>query len=133
MVLSTSAKSVFDPKSKILVFCIDYWYWLVFYIPLGKKDLTLPCSKLCEPPVEEGVEEVDVDDDIDQGQSVADKVGKGVPGKSFGILPFFAILLGLAFDNKKIGTHCLRTAPDRMCPFAFAFACCKMFSWSFLS
>ena len=55
---------------------------------IGKIDLTLPCSKLCEPPVEEGVEEVDVDDDVDQGQSVADKVGKGVPGKSFGILPF---------------------------------------------
>ena len=101
---------------------------------LGKKtSLYVPCSKLCEPPVEEGVEEVDVDDDVDQGQSVADKVGKGVPGKSFGILPFFAILLGLAFNNKKIGTHCLRTAPERMCPFAFAFACCKMFSWSFLS
>ena len=100
---------------------------------IGKIDLALPCSKLCEPPVEEGVEEVDVDDDVDQGQGVADKVGKGVPGKSFGILPFFAILLGLAFNNKKIGTHCLRTAPERMCPFAFAFACCKMFSWSFLS
>ena len=59
-----------------------------------------PCSKLCEPPIEEGVEEVDVDDNIDEGKSVADKVGKGVPGKSFGILPFFAILLGLAFNNK---------------------------------
>ena len=56
---------------------------------IGKIDLALPCSKLCEPPVEEGVEEVDVDDDVDQGQSVADKVGKGVSGKSFGILPLF--------------------------------------------
>ena len=31
-----------------------------------------PCPKLCEPPVEEGVQEVDVDDNIDQVERVAE-------------------------------------------------------------
>ena len=38
-----------------------------------------PCPKLCEPPVEEGVQEVDVDDHIDQVEGVAEKIGESVP------------------------------------------------------
>ena len=43
-------------------------------------DYASPCSKLCEPSLEEGVEEVDVDDDIDEVESVADQEGKSVSG-----------------------------------------------------
>ena len=46
-------------------------------------DCAQPCSKLCEPSLKEGVEEVDVDDDIDEGESVADEVGKSIPGICF--------------------------------------------------
>ena len=46
-------------------------------------DCAQPCSKLCEPSLEEGVEEVDVDDDIDEGESMADEVGKSIPGICF--------------------------------------------------
>ena len=41
-----------------------------------------PCPKLCEPPVEEGVEQVDVDDHIDQVERVAEKIGESVPAQS---------------------------------------------------
>ena len=51
-------------------------------------DYDPPCSKLCEPSLEEGVEEVDIDDDIDEVESVADQEGKSVPGNKFGHLPF---------------------------------------------
>ena len=41
-----------------------------------------PCPKLCEPPVEEGVQNVDVDDHIDQVERVAEKIGESVPAQS---------------------------------------------------
>ena len=51
-----------------------------------------PCSKLCEPSLEEHVEKVDVDDDVDEGESVADQVGESVPENSFGRLPLVNLM-----------------------------------------
>ena len=53
---------------------------------------TAPCSKLCEPSLEEHVEKVDVDDDVDEGESVADQVGESVPENSFGRLPLVKLM-----------------------------------------
>ena len=56
-------------------------------------DYASPCSKLCEPSLKEAVEEVDVDDDIDEVESVADQEGKSVSGNLFCRLPFCSLLM----------------------------------------
>ena len=53
---------------------------------------TAPCSKLCEPSLEEHVEKVDVDDDVDEGESVADQVGESIPENAFGRLPLVNLM-----------------------------------------
>ena len=41
-----------------------------------------PCPKLCEPPVKEGVQKVDVDDHIDQVEGMAEQIGESVPAQA---------------------------------------------------
>ena len=58
-----------------------------------------PCPKLREPPVEEGVQEVDVDDHIDQVECMAEQIGESVPAQAESCHRYFTMQSLLGRNN----------------------------------